>query len=120
MDVDALIQGMVLHPNTVAENRTTGEGTAHIHRQYADRLVLLPIGGDEPIDQCALPGSGISGDADRMGTAAAVSQLPKDLPARRIAGLQQGDGPRDGANTAGLYVFRQAIRTSHLFSYRTL
>ena len=57
-DEDARVFRVPLHPDPVAEDGAAGERGGWIDSEDADGLFPLPEGGDQRIDEGALPGAG--------------------------------------------------------------
>ena len=70
-DEDAVVGGVVLHADAVAEQRPAGERRARVDGQHADAHPAAAVGADEHAGRGALADAGRAGEADRPGRAPA-------------------------------------------------
>src|SRR5262249_24498984 len=101
-DVHLSIQGMVLHSDTVAEQRAAREVAGGIDRQDPVLHTQPAVGGHESIDKRAFPCPGITGDPDPNRPTRHSRQHVQSSRAIRVLILQQGDQRRYSPDVPGL------------------
>ena len=74
-DEHASIEEMVAHADSIAEDRTAGVGRRRVNRQHGHLVSCAPGFTDQSIGERALPGTGGTRDADRVGTTAGGPHL---------------------------------------------
>ncbi len=92
---------MVLHPHSITEDGSARDGTAGIDGQHRDFLAEAPIGGDQTVDQRALPCTGIAGDPDDHCMARCFPEQAEGRDPIMVPIFHQRDEPRDGPDVAG-------------------
>ena len=119
---DSLIGGVLLHPHTVAEDRSTGEGARRVDGQNSDcpeRVSTVEAPGverfgNEPVRQRGLTGPGRTGDANDVGSWGAIG-LSHGLSVERSTALDvsQKTGERDSTALARLGEEFDGIARNH-------
>ena len=93
-DVDVAVEGVVLHPHPVAEQRAAGERRGRVHREDADALAGRAQLADQRRGRRRLADPGRAGDADDLGVAGVRRERGHHLAQQRRLVLDQRDQPR--------------------------
>ena len=109
-DVDVAVEGVVLHPHPVAEQRAAGERRGRVDREHADPLALLAELGHQRVGRGRLAHAGRAGDADDLRVAGVRAERRHHLAQQRRLVLDQRDQPRDRAGVALTGLVRRAHR----------
>src|SRR5256885_2320994 len=95
-DEDAGIEGDGLHTNPIAEERSTGKWRGRIDGNNTHRLSSRTVGGNECRGQCALPGTGRTGNTDApRPTKARMKCREQELEAPAVI-FDDANGSRQG------------------------
>ena len=95
-DVDPRVAGRVVHPDAVAEQRTSGEGRRGVDGDDGDLFPLRPQGTHERVGGRRLADAGGAGDADDVGAARVGSERRHDLGQGRVLVVDERDESPDG------------------------
>jgi hypothetical protein len=98
---------MILHPDAIAQNRSSGKGATGIDREDADLLTLSSVGGRQLINERALSGAGVPSDPDDNCTSDDRFKLLERRHSIGLLILQQGDQTGDRADVTGNHPFGQ-------------
>src|SRR5579859_3641741 len=115
-DKDAVVAGVALHADAIAENGATGVGACGIDRDHADGLLRFAVVSGEAIDKSALACAGSAGDAGKIRCAGMREKILQERFGIGRVVFDGGDGPRDGADFAGADLLRPGFNwRGHVF-----
>ncbi len=104
-DEDLLVEGVVLHPDPVAQDGAAGEGRRRVDGQYGHPVgAVEPPGpglGDQPVGQRRLAGPGGAGDAHRVAGARGAVGVGGHGPGTVPPLLDERQEPGQGHPVAG-------------------
>src|SRR5437868_1798838 len=96
----ALVRGVILHADPVAEDRATAEGAARVDREHADLLAGPADETDELVGERRLARAGRAGHPDRVRTTRAQVQPADGIGGGVTPRLDQRDQLGDGGAVA--------------------
>src|SRR5437660_10324437 len=102
------IEGVALHANAVAQDRAARKGRVGVGRQDRDRPFLLTQQRHHGIDQRRLAGARCAREAGHPWRASLGAKRCFEVAYRRVAALDEGDRPGQGAHVAGEELLQQS------------
>ena len=113
-DKNAIVGGMVLHPDPVPQHRPARERGRRIDRHHPDLFPHLSVTGDQLVDKRTLAGPRRAGDPDHLRRSAPILHLGHDRQEIGRTVFDEGDKPRQRQTIAGKHPAYE-IRVGHRF-----
>ncbi len=111
--VDAGIADVVLHPDPVAEDRSSRERAGRIDGEDRHFVAVSTDQRDELVGEGALAGAGGTGESDHVGVPGARIQLAEEFLGSGASIFDEADQPGQGASISIQGTFEELVRIRH-------